>query len=433
MLGRKFPKILSFVLVTTLTLLLAYSPAASVSAVAGLFDWSSFEQMLSLTQDGKGAQPTSSGADPAVTPGSLTVVQEFTLAQGDTLLKILLASGVQREEANRAIEAAQDFFDFRRLSIGDAVQITVNESGETPQLVALHIDTQPNLSLTLVRAADGGFRAASVNGRPSLTVERVAGEIGTSFRGSLLSAGVPARIAGDVIQGFGHDPGFPKRVGRGTQFEVIYERLAGPSRRQADRIQLRYATLTIQGKQHQVYRYAPKDGQPRFLDGDGRVLSDTQLITPITGGKVSSGYGMRIHPVLGDRRMHRGVDYRAPRGTPVMAAADGVVEDMGWRGNYGLYIRIAHGANYATTYAHLDAFQPGIAEGAHVRQGQAIAKVGHSGLATGDHLYFEVLVNNQRVNPVTARLNSNERLQGQELTRFRSFVHQIHTLVDQPN
>ncbi|MBI1779215.1 MAG: peptidoglycan DD-metalloendopeptidase family protein [Proteobacteria bacterium] len=422
----QFPKILSFCLGTAF---LTIAPAVYLPASAGFFDWAPLEQVLSLSRDTQPANQSPS----AGSGGSLTVVQELTLGQGDTLLKVLLAAGVNREAATRAIEAAQDFVDLRRLNVGTVVTLTLNEAGESPELVAVHLEVQPELSLTLVRAGDGGFRAAQVNGKPSLMVERVTGEIATSFRGSLISAGVPARIAGEVIQGFDHDPTLPKRVARGTSFEVIYERLAVASRRQADRIQLRYATLTTQGKQHQVYRYAPRDGEPKFLDGEGRVLNETHFITPISGGKVSSGYGMRMHPVLGDRRMHRGVDYRAPRGTPVLAAAEGVIEDMGWRGNYGLYIRIGHGERYATTYAHLDSFAPGITEGSRIRQGQAIAKVGHSGLATGDHLYFELLVDNQRVNPTTARINARERLQGADLARFRAFVRQIHVQLGEAN
>src|SRR5262249_52625857 len=159
---NKFPKILTFCL---LVLLAIFSPPASHPAMAGLFDWNSLEQMLALPPDAKSASQTGSG-DPAVAPGSLTVMQELVLAPGDTLMKVLLAAGVSREQASRAIEAAQDFIDPKRLSVGDAVALTLNESGETPDLVALHLEAQPDLSLTLVRAGDGGFRAASVNGRP---------------------------------------------------------------------------------------------------------------------------------------------------------------------------------------------------------------------------------------------------------------------------
>ena len=145
-----------------------------------------------------------------------------------------------------------------------------------------------------------------------------------------------------------------------------------------------------------------------------------------SGGKINSPYGMRLHPVLRKMRMHRGVDFPAPKGTPVYAAADGVVEDMGWRGNYGNYLRIAHDSRHATAYGHLDGFAPEVAEGTRVAQGQIIGYVGRTGLASGNHLYWEVLIDNKQVDPMKVRALKAGGLEGPELQKFQRFVKETH-------
>jgi murein DD-endopeptidase MepM/ murein hydrolase activator NlpD len=133
-------------------------------------------------------------------------------------------------------------------------------------------------------------------------------------------------------------------------------------------------------------------------------INGLTLLMPVPNGKLSSPWGWRVHPVLGFVKFHRGVDWSAPRGSKIYAAADGIVEDVGWRGNYGRYMRIAHSGPYETAYGHMDGFAPGLAAGSHVKKGQVIGYVGRSGLASGNHLYFEVLVGGKQINPFRAHL-----------------------------
>jgi murein DD-endopeptidase MepM/ murein hydrolase activator NlpD len=383
-------------------------------ARAGWLDWGTGERIATRGDTGR--------AD--VFQQQVTV----TVERGDTLSKILAKARVPATEGARVLEAMRDLVDPKRLQVGDTVVLTVSEVAGAVRLFALHVDFRPDLSLTLVRGQDGSFHAANLNGRPSLVVETVTGTVARSLRSSLVQAGLPSALADDVVRGLDYDPSLPKRIKAGTEFQVIYERLAAADgRKPGDRLRLRYAEVTIGSVPHRFYHYAPPGAEPKFFDESGRPLATIRFMTPIEGGKVNSPYGMRLHPVLRTMKMHRGVDFPAPRGTPVYAAADGVVEDMGWRGNYGKYIRIAHDARHATAYGHLDDFAPEVTEGTRVTQGQLIGYVGRTGLATGNHLYWEVLVDNKQVDPMKVRTVKPGGLEGTELQKFQRFVKETHT------
>jgi murein DD-endopeptidase MepM/ murein hydrolase activator NlpD len=352
--------------------------------------------------------------------------QQHTIVveKGDTLGKILARAGVLSTEAARVLEAMKDLVDPKRLQIGDSVVLTLSDASGQIRLFALHVDIKPDVSLTLVRGADGVFHAANIAGKPTLTVETVTGKVAKSLRPSLLEAGLPATLADEVMRALNYDPTLPKRIKSGAGFRVIYERLgASDTRKPGDRLRLRYAEMIIGKTPHAFYHYAPPGAGPKVADDVAKAERPLQTIlfmNPIDGGKVNSPFGMRHHPVLRKAKMHRGVDFPAPRGTPIYAAADGVIEDMGWRGNYGNYIRLGHDARHATAYGHLDEFAPGMAEGERVTQGQVIGYVGRTGLSTGNHLYWEVLVDNKHVDPMKVRLVRAIELDTREAKKSQS-------------
>jgi murein DD-endopeptidase MepM/ murein hydrolase activator NlpD len=180
-----------------------------------------------------------------------------------------------------------------------------------------------------------------------------------------------------------------------------------------------YASLVTSGKTHALYRFtSPVDGSIDYYDERGQSAKKFLMRTPVDGARLSSGYGMRFHPILGYSKMHKGVDFAAPRGTPVMAAGQGTVDYASRYGSYGNYIRISHGNGYKTAYAHLNSFARGIKKGAHVRQGQIIGYVGTTGRSTGPHLHYEVLVANKQVNPMSIRVPTGRKLAGSELASF---------------
>jgi murein DD-endopeptidase MepM/ murein hydrolase activator NlpD len=186
-----------------------------------------------------------------------------------------------------------------------------------------------------------------------------------------------------------------------------------------------FASLKLRGRQVHAYRYEHADGTTGYYDIDGRSLRKWLMRTPIDGARLSSGFGPRRHPILGYNRMHRGVDFAAPTGTPIYAAGDGVLTKAGRKGSYGNYIQIRHNDEFSTAYAHMSRFADGIKKGARVRQGQIIAYVGSTGRSTGPHLHYEVLQNGQQINPMSIKPQNAARLAGTDLERFRRQIEII--------
>ena len=176
--------------------------------------------------------------------------------------------------------------------------------------------------------------------------------------------------------------------------------------------------MVLSGKPVRRYRYTPKSGVTDYFDEKGQSVRKTLMRTPIDGARLSSGYGMRKHPILGYSRMHKGVDFAAPRGTPIYAAGDGVVEMAGRNGGYGNYVRLRHTGSYKTAYAHMRGFAKGIRAGVRVKQGQVIGYVGTTGRSTGPHLHYEVMVDNKQTNPRSIKLPSGETLKGADLKAY---------------
>ena len=187
-----------------------------------------------------------------------------------------------------------------------------------------------------------------------------------------------------------------------------------------------YASLTLSGKKLALYRFTTADGRTDWFNAKGDSVRKALLRTPIDGAKITSGFGMRMHPILGYSLMHKGVDFGAPIGTPIYAAGDGVIQIIGPVSGYGNYIRLKHTATYGTAYGHISRFAAGLRVGSHVHQGQVIAYVGMTGRATGPHLHFEVIKDGKQINPQSIKLPSGEKLQGKELKALMALVANIN-------
>ena len=187
-----------------------------------------------------------------------------------------------------------------------------------------------------------------------------------------------------------------------------------------------YANLILKGKENDLYMFKSKNVIEHF-DGSGRSVKKSLMKTPINGARLSSSFGMRKHPILGYNKMHRGTDFAAPEGTPIMASGDGKVIRARWCGGGGNCIKIKHNSSYSTVYAHLKNFARGIKEGVKVKQGQIIGYVGSTGMSTGPHLHYEVIINGKKVNSQTLKLPSGKVLKGRERKLFE--VSKIKTNV----
>jgi murein DD-endopeptidase MepM/ murein hydrolase activator NlpD len=234
-----------------------------------------------------------------------------------------------------------------------------------------------------------------------------------------MQGGIPAQVVVQMIHMFSYEVDFQRDLRPGDTFEVLYSYYYTPDGKPAKQGQIDYATIHLAGRSLTLYRYQPKgEAQADFLDARGQSAKSMLMKTPVDGARISSAFGMRFHPVLGYTRMHKGIDFAVPTGTPVMAAGSGVIQVEGWEGGYGNFIVLNHGNSYSTAYGHLSRFAPGVHQGSRVRQGQVIAYSGATGLATGPHLHYEIRINGTQVNPATVKVARGRILFGNELREF---------------
>jgi murein DD-endopeptidase MepM/ murein hydrolase activator NlpD len=229
---------------------------------------------------------------------------------------------------------------------------------------------------------------------------------------------IPRPIIEDLIRIYSYDVDFQRKVQPGDSFEVLY---AGEEETPVadSRNEVLFATLTVGGETKKFYRFhSPDDGLVDYYDETGKSAKKFLVRKPVLAGIMRSGFGLRRHPILGYTKMHTGVDWATESGTPIYASGNGVIEKVGWESGYGKYIRIRHTNGYETAYGHMTAYARGIDEGTRVRQGQVIGFVGSTGLSTGSHLHYEILVNGRFVDPMRIKLPRGRVLEGQVLASF---------------
>jgi murein DD-endopeptidase MepM/ murein hydrolase activator NlpD len=240
-----------------------------------------------------------------------------------------------------------------------------------------------------------------------------------------LEAGASQKALAELIRIFSFDVDFQRDIRKNDRFQMYYELYYTEDGRLARTGDIIYASMTLSGSQYSLYRFEDADGEVDYYNEKGQGVRKALLRTPINGARLSSGFGMRRHPVLGYSKMHKGVDFAAPPGTPIYAAGDGIVEKAGPFSSYGNYVRIRHNSEFKTAYAHMQGFAKGIKAGTRVKQGQVIGYVGTTGRSTGPHLHYEMLRADAQVNPLQVRFPSGKTLEGKELALFKQEREQI--------
>ena len=241
--------------------------------------------------------------------------------------------------------------------------------------------------------------------------------IKNSLYSSAINVGIQPNIIIDFAMIYGFQIDFQRDIWKNDSFQIVYETFLDDNKKILDTGKILYANLVLQGKENDLYIFKTKDGYEHF-DQAGRSVKKSLMKTPINGARLSSSFGMRKHPILGYNKMHRGTDFAAPEGTPIMASGDGKVIRARWCGGGGNCIKIKHNSTYSTVYAHLKNFARGIKEGVRVKQGQTIGYVGSTGMSTGPHLHYEVIVNGKKVNSQKLKLPSGKVLKKKERELF---------------
>ena len=347
------------------------------------------------------------------------VHKTFDVRSGDTLMKALLRAGSDPRDADAAIRALQNLFDPRKLRAGQTLTVSLVPSDGDEILQRLSIDIEPGRKIETGRIEDGGFAARAVEVPLERMLVHTGGQIESSLYVAAVEAGVPVPVLLELIRAFSFDIDFQREIQSGDGFEVMFERFLDDSGKPVREGNVLYAVMTLSGGPLAIYRYTARDGFTDYYNEDGHSIRKALLRTPIDGARLTSGFGTRKHPTLGYTKMHRGVDFGAKRGTPVMAAGDGVIEFAAWNGSYGKYVRIRHRGSYSTAYAHLDRIASGIQRTRRVKQGQIIGYVGSTGRSTGPHLHYEVLQAGKQINPLKVKLPTGAKLKGVALAAFQ--------------
>jgi murein DD-endopeptidase MepM/ murein hydrolase activator NlpD len=239
---------------------------------------------------------------------------------------------------------------------------------------------------------------------------------------------VPSAVIEELIRIYSYDVDFQRKVQPGDGFDVLYS----DDENNEGRNEVRYVSLTVGGETKRYYHYqTADDGSYDYYDETGKSAKKFLVRKPVPIGIMRSGFGERNHPLLHYMKTHTGVDWAAPFGTPIFAAGNGTIDEIGLKGGYGKYVRIRHANGYQTAYGHMTAFARGLDVGSRVRQGQIIGFVGSTGLSTGAHVHFEILINDRFVNPMTVKLPRGRVLDGTSLAAFEKGREQLDALMAQ--
>lgn len=226
---------------------------------------------------------------------------------------------------------------------------------------------------------------------------------------------------------YGFDVDFQREIRNGNKIKIYYEVFLDSKLNIRKAGNIKFASLSLSKNTYELYKYTTKDNNKfEFFNSTGKSAVKALMKTPINGASLSSGYGLRKHPILGYDRLHQGVDFAAPTGTPIMAAGTGFIEKIGMNGGAGNYIKIKHINGYKTAYGHMSKFASGLKRGSKVTQGQTIGFVGSTGMSTGPHLHYEVIFNNKKINPMKMKLPSGRKLKGKILDNFISYTDDIN-------
>lgn len=325
------------------------------------------------------------------------------MREREPLSVALVRAGLGQAEAATAAAALSDEFDTKNPHPGLVLDLDVPRTepkAGTPRLLKLSLRPRDDTQLTLSRDDRGALQLRQEDDPVVSAPRLVEGRVDGSLYLSMVSSGVDPDVAAKVAGLFGRDLDLSRDIASGDGFRLVFDQSRRAGEPVGGAAELLYAEIDTRHGPARLYRTSLSGAAtPSYGDGGPGRGKLGLLRTPVDGAHVTSTFGPRLHPILGFTRMHQGVDFGAPIGSPVLAAGDGVVETTGWVGGYGRWLKIRHGPELETGYGHLSAWAAGIAPGVAVRQGQVVAYVGQSGLATGPHLHYEVFRAGQRIDP----------------------------------
>ena len=351
---------------------------------------------------------------------------DYEIKKGDTIQKILQQYKIQNNEIQTVINQYKKYGNPNRLLVGNKIDIIVEKILPENKNLLLKFSVPITKSTTIEITKDSENQIISKKIITKLYKKKTLSE--NIIRKNLYSSATEANINPDTIiefaRIFGFEIDFQRDIRKNDYFKIVYEKYFDENGEFIKSGSILYAQMIVNDREISLYKFGG-DKEYGYFDLNGKSVEKALMKTPINGARLSSPFGVRKHPILGFNKLHTGTDFAAPRGTPIMASGSGTITRAKWCGGGGNCIKIKHNSTYTTIYAHMKSFAKGIKVGKKIRQGQIIGYVGSTGMSTGPHLHYEVLVNGKKVNSQKLKLPSGKILKDIERTQFE--IHRIKT------
>ena len=342
------------------------------------------------------------------------VEKKIEILQGDTFVSILESLNFKQKKIYEIISKIEETYDLKKIKTGEIISVFENNFAEIKKIeffknneTIISVNLDKEINLNIIELTKNSFIESK-----EYTISE-----------SLFSDGIKNDVSSDIlvkiIRLFSFDLDFQRDIRVDTVVSISYEFDEIVETGRLEYNDIKYASIIIDGKQLEYFKFITDDGYVDYFNREGKNVKKSILKTPLDGARISSNFGMRKHPISGFNKMHKGVDFAAPTGTPIYAGGNGIVEYVGRNGGYGKYIRIRHNNGYKTAYAHLSNYKKGISKGVRVNQGEVIGYVGSTGNSTGPHLHYEIIYQNKHINPLKLKLPSGKILEGKELEKFK--------------
>jgi len=347
--------------------------------------------------------------------------------KGDSFEKIVNNLNISKSEKEIIITNLSKFKFIKNLFQGQNIYFKLNNVNPV-KIVEISVQKSKTKNVIFSRNKNlSKFEYLEIEKNLKKVIVYKEAEITKSLYASAIDVEIKPNIIIEFARIYGFQIDFQRDIWKNDSFQIIYETFLDSDGKILETGNILYANLKLRGKDNDLYIFETKDGYEHF-DKYGKSVKKSLMKTPINGARLSSSFGLRKHPILGYTKMHRGTDFAAPEGTPIMASGDGKVIRARWCGGGGNCIKIKHNSTYTTVYAHLKNFGRGIKEGVRVRQGQIIGYVGSTGMSTGPHLHYEVIINGKKVNSQKLKLPSGKILKGKERKNFEVIKIKLNVL-----
>ena len=339
------------------------------------------------------------------------------IIEGETFDNILNQYQIDKEEIQNLKNKLSKKINLNKLNTSQRIFLTIDQANNEIKNFIFQISTKEKIYLT--RNEENDFNQEIILTKLDKKIVYQENVILQSLYKSAIDKMIPANIIIELARIYGFQVDFQRDIRKKDRFQIMFEVFKDENGKTVEAGNILYANLILSGSDNSLY-YFDVEGSIGHYDKNGKSVKKALMKTPINGARLSSPFGMRKHPIDGFNKMHRGTDFAAPTGTPIMASGSGTIKKAGWCGGGGNCVVIRHNSTYETVYAHMSKFARGIKKGVRVKQGQTIGFVGSTGKSTGPHLHYEVIINGKRVNSQKLKLPSGKVLKGQERKIFET-------------